>query len=60
MFVGTHLSHIDLGHCATDLNHHSGPSSVEEDGRRIARQLGEALTEPSGQFFHPEGGRYPW
>ncbi|MFG2843654.1 SDR family NAD(P)-dependent oxidoreductase [Kitasatospora sp. NPDC048296] len=57
---GIKVSALEPGHCATDLNHHSGPSSVEEGGRRIAQQLGEALSEPSGQFFHPDGGRYPW
>ncbi|WP_033348547.1 SDR family oxidoreductase [Kitasatospora aureofaciens] len=58
--AGIKVSSLEPGHCATDLNHHSGPSSVEEGGRRIARQLGEALAGPSGQFFHPEGGNYPW
>ncbi|WBP89575.1 SDR family NAD(P)-dependent oxidoreductase [Kitasatospora cathayae] len=57
---GIKVSSLEPGHCVTDLSHHSGPSSVEEGGRRIARQLGEALAGPSGQFVHPDGGRYPW
>ncbi|MFJ8476254.1 SDR family NAD(P)-dependent oxidoreductase [Kitasatospora sp. NPDC094011] len=57
---GIKVSALDPGHCATDLNHHSGPASVEEGGRRIARQLAEALTAPTGQYFNSAGGRYPW
>ncbi|MBD0696056.1 SDR family NAD(P)-dependent oxidoreductase [Streptomyces sp. CBMA123] len=57
---GIRVSSLEPGYCATDLNHHSGPSDAEEGGRRIARQLGEALTGATGQFFHPEGGNYPW
>ncbi|MFJ4189024.1 SDR family NAD(P)-dependent oxidoreductase [Kitasatospora sp. NPDC089509] len=57
---GIKVHSLEPGHCATDLNHHSGPADVEEGGRRIARQLDEALTVPTGQFFHAEGGRYPW
>ncbi|MFE3879563.1 SDR family NAD(P)-dependent oxidoreductase [Kitasatospora sp. NPDC059146] len=57
---GIKVSALEPGHCATDINGHSGPSDVQEGGRRIARQLGAALTAPTGQFFHPEGGTYPW
>ncbi|MFD5465733.1 SDR family NAD(P)-dependent oxidoreductase [Kitasatospora sp. NPDC127059] len=57
---GIKVSSLEPGYCATDINGHSGPSTVEEGGRRIARQLGEALAGPTGRFFHPDGGNYPW
>ncbi|WP_030056962.1 MULTISPECIES: SDR family NAD(P)-dependent oxidoreductase [Streptomyces] len=57
---GIKVSALEPGYCATDLNGHSGHSSAEEGGRRIARQLGEAAAGPTGRFFHPEGGTYPW
>ncbi|MEU4116420.1 SDR family NAD(P)-dependent oxidoreductase [Kitasatospora sp. NPDC028055] len=57
---GIKVSALEPGHCATDLNHRSGPSDVQEGGRRIAHQLGAALTGPTGRFFHPDGGFYPW
>ncbi|MFE5585095.1 SDR family NAD(P)-dependent oxidoreductase [Kitasatospora sp. NPDC056531] len=57
---GIKVSSLEPGYCATDLNGHSGHATAEEGGRRIARQLGEALSAPSGQFFHPDGGTYPW
>ncbi|MFF2147084.1 SDR family oxidoreductase [Kitasatospora sp. NPDC058190] len=57
---GIKVSALEPGYCATDLNGHSGHATAEEGGHRIARQLGEALSAPSGQFFHPDGGRYPW
>ncbi|MER7579037.1 SDR family NAD(P)-dependent oxidoreductase [Kitasatospora sp. NPDC097691] len=57
---GIKVSALEPGYCATDLNGHSGHSSAEEGGRRIARQLAEAAAGPTGAFFHPEGGRYAW
>lgn len=57
---GIKVSALEPGYCATDLNNHSGHATAEEGGRRIARQLDEALAEPSGRFFHAEGGTYPW
>lgn len=57
---GIKVSALEPGYCATDLNEHSGDASVEEGGRRIARQLAEAGAGPSGRFFAPEGGTYSW
>ncbi|MGW3041676.1 SDR family NAD(P)-dependent oxidoreductase [Kitasatospora sp. NPDC001159] len=57
---GIKVCALEPGYCATDLNGHSGHATAEEGGRRIARQLGEALPGPTGRFFHPDGGTYPW
>ncbi|MFJ9840162.1 SDR family oxidoreductase [Kitasatospora sp. NPDC101155] len=57
---GIKVCSLEPGYCATDLNQHSGHASAEEGGRRIARQLGEAEAGSTGQFFHAEGGNYPW
>ncbi|MEU9043832.1 MULTISPECIES: SDR family NAD(P)-dependent oxidoreductase [unclassified Kitasatospora] len=54
------VSSLEPGYCATDLNEHSGLATVEEGGRRIARQLGEAAAGPTGRFFHAEGGHHSW
>lgn len=57
---GIKVSALEPGYCATDLNEHSGPATAEEGGRRIARQLGEAVAGASGRFFNAEGGTYAW
>ncbi|GAB7186426.1 SDR family NAD(P)-dependent oxidoreductase [Kitasatospora sp. Ki12] len=57
---GIKVSALEPGYCATDLNGHSGHASAEEGGRRIARQLDEAATGPTGVFLHPEGGHHSW
>ncbi|MFJ9691755.1 SDR family NAD(P)-dependent oxidoreductase [Kitasatospora sp. NPDC101183] len=57
---GIKVCALEPGYCATDLNDNSGPATAEEGGRRVARQLGEALTGASGRFFNPEGGTYDW
>lgn len=53
------INNADPGYCATDLNGHSGPRSVEQ-GAKIAVKLATLPEDgPSGGFFNDEG-RQPW
>ena len=53
------VNSADPGYCATDLNNHSGPRTVEEGARAAVRLATLPAEGPSGGFFD-ENGPVPW
>jgi NAD(P)-dependent dehydrogenase (short-subunit alcohol dehydrogenase family) len=50
---------VDPGYTATDLNHHSGPQSVEQGTDAIVRLATVGKDAPTGTF-HDAAGILPW
>ena len=50
---------VDPGYTATDLNHHSGPQTVEEGTDAIVRLATIGKDGPTGTF-HDRAGPLPW
>ena len=53
------VNSADPGYCATDLNNHSGPRTVEQGARAAVRLATLPADGPSGGFFD-EDGPVPW
>ena len=55
---------IDPGYIATDFNHHSGPGTVEQAGKRILKYATLGPDGPTGGFWseenNPETWEIPW
>ncbi|UOR04926.1 SDR family oxidoreductase [Hymenobacter aerilatus] len=55
---------VDPGYTATDFNHHSGPGTVEDAAKIIAKYATVGADGPTGQFFSNdadgEGDKMPW
>ncbi|MDH6704029.1 NAD(P)-dependent dehydrogenase (short-subunit alcohol dehydrogenase family) [Kitasatospora sp. MAA19] len=58
--TGIRVNALEPGYCATDLNGHAGHLSAEQGGRTIAGQVTASQDGPTGAFFNPSGGTYPW
>ncbi|MFC0038245.1 SDR family oxidoreductase [Actinomadura rayongensis] len=55
---GIRVNALSPGFCATDLNNHSGWSTADEGGERIARQVLDG--DATGVFLSESGGTYDW
>lgn len=57
---GITVNALSPGHCATDLNRHTGPLPVEQGGAYVAEQV-LRTDGRTGVFLREEGGgTYPW
>jgi NAD(P)-dependent dehydrogenase (short-subunit alcohol dehydrogenase family) len=56
--AGIRVNALSPGHCATDLNGHTGTLTADEGGAHIARQV--LQPDVTGVFLHEDGGTYPW
>jgi NAD(P)-dependent dehydrogenase (short-subunit alcohol dehydrogenase family) len=57
---GIRVNALSPGFCATDLNNHTGPTTAQEGGVHIARQVTIADPGTTGVFLNENGGTYPW
>ena len=53
------VNSADPGYCATDLNNHTGPRTVEQGARAAVRLATLPSDGPTGKFFD-EDGPVPW
>ena len=53
------VNSADPGYCATDLNNHTGPRTVEQGAREAVRLATLPADGPTGKFFD-EDGPVPW